>query len=131
MRSRLEGADSEDQPPPLVERLNEVEAFKLPEFQLPNGRPDSAKYRAYMDVKDAEEAAVRSPPDEHSEYDVLLIRLLAKVADIAEEVYASNRMMWPPNTDGSLPGTPWGQAWWLRVLIDAYLNGKSEGHDNR
>ena len=130
MRSGLESADSED-PPPLVEVLNEVEAFKLPEFQLPNGRPDSAKYQVYLSAKEQEVAAVRPPRDKYLEHEFLLIRLLAKVADIAEEVYASNRMMWPPNTDGSLPGTPWGQSWWLRGLIDAYLTGKAEGNDNR
>lgn len=130
MLSELEGAESET-PQPVVERLNEVEAAQLPEFQRPDGRLDKGRYLAYLAVKDREEAEARPPRTGPSEYEVLMVRLVAKVCDIAEEVYATNRRMWPATGPVDTPGTPWRQPFWLRPLIDAYLSGKAEAQDNR
>lgn len=129
MHSQMESADSADDPPPLVERLNEVAAAKRPEFQFPNGQFDYRRYQVYLEMKDREEAAVRPPRDGPAEYEILMTRLVAKVCDIGEELYASNRTVWPPNADGSIPGHRWGQPYWLRLLVDAYLSGKSGAQD--
>ena len=84
-----------------------------------------------MKVREEEVAAVRKPQgDDVTDYELSLIRLIAKVSNIAEEIEASQRMMWPPDTDGSKPGTPWGQPYWLTLFLSAYWKGKAEARDN-
>ena len=111
--------------------LNEVQAESLPEFQLPNGRLDKGKYQAYLAAKNRELEDLKPPAGLPSESEFLMIRLVAKISDIGEEVDASQRVMWPPNVDGSIPGHPWGQPWWLKRLVGSYLSGKADAREER